>query len=537
VKSTLIENKSYKRMAAAVVVAFAIIRGVIAFSMELGVDEAYYWFYSQDIKWTYFDHPPLVAIWIRIFTANLLLQDIEGFIRLGSVVGCAISSWAIFQTCTAIHSAKAGLFGVCLYNASFYVVVTTGIFIMPDTPQMVFYTIALWTITQITKDEKNWIAWITFGVAAGLCIMSKVYGAFLWFGLGLFVLLKKREWLSQPRIYVAALLTAVVASPILLWNIQHDFLMFRFHTNRFAGNESMLDLIEFLREALQQLLYNNPVNVMLIVVALIAYLKGDKTKELQHDALSILNFIALPLALLLLGLALFRDLTLPHWSGQSYVALIPLAAIYLASRTVTFVKKVLIGSLGSLLIFLGVWQYLVHFEPALVAMGADKKNLQTDKAIIPRLAKGFISFQLMAESKNSWKPADEAFLQLYRQDPLSNTLDGKTPVICYDWGGAHIEYYFGHPNDIPVIGLGDPNELHEYLFSNAQRKGEVNLNTAYCIVPADDSYDVQAKYTSYYHQIDKPSLISVKRKGKPDERFYVYRLRGWKQQLPMLEKQ
>ncbi len=521
-------------MALAIIIGFSIIRGVIAFSMELGTDEAYYWLYSQDIKWNYFDHPPMVAIWIRLFTANLFLQHIEGFVRLGSVVGCGIASWAIYKTCCTIHSEKAGLYGVCLYNASFYASITAGTFIMPDTPQMVFYTLSLWMIARITKDGRDWFAWTAFGVAAGLCIMSKVYGMFLWTGLGLFAILKKKEWLGQPYIYVAFVATAVIISPILVWNFQHDFLTYKFHSNRADVTRGGFDLMTFWREVINQVFYNNPFNVLAIVAALIAYLKKKKAKEASADALSIFNFIALPLAVLLLGISFFRDTTLPHWSGPAYVALMPLAAIYLAERTIKYARRFIGASLSALVAFLVAWQYLIHYAPEPIGVrDVDKKSFQTEREIVKKLFSGFESFQLIAETRNSWKPANEAFLTLYRQETSGGRLEKNIPIICYKWWGAHVEYYFCHPNNISMIGLGEPNELHEYFFTNAKRKDTVNLNTAYCIVPADDRYNVQVKYSPYYHTIDKPSLIAVKRKGKPAVKFYVYRLSGWKNKLPM----
>jgi hypothetical protein len=536
VNKTINADIFYKRTALAIIIGFAIIRCAIAFSMELGTDEAYYWLYSQNIKWNYFDHPPMVAMWIRLFTANLLLQDIEGFIRLGSVVGCGIASWAIYKTGNTIHSAKAGLFGVCLYNASFYASITAGIFIMPDTPQMVFYTISLWMIACITKDGKAWMPWLAFGLTAGLCIMSKVYGAALWTGLGLFAIVKKRSWFSQPYIYVAFLATAVIVSPILVWNFQNDFLTYKFHSARVAVTDGGLDMITFWREVINQFLYNNPFNVIAIVAALIAYLKTGKPKDTENDALTIFNFIALPLVILLLGVSLFRDTTLPHWSGPAYVALIPLAAIYLTGPTIRFAKKILVASVSSLFISLVAWQYLIHYAPeALGKRDVDKKSFPAEKHTVKRLFSGFESFQLTAETRHSWEPAEEAFLKLYQQENRSGRMEKDAPVICYKWWGAHIEYYFCHPNKIPMVGLGEPDELHEYLFTNAERKDTVNLNTAYCIVPADDNYNVQLKYLPYYHTIDKPSLISVERKGKPDVKFYVYRLSGWKNKLPMVE--
>jgi hypothetical protein len=536
VKPTLSGDTFYKRTAIAAIAGFFIIRGIIAFNMELGIDEAYYWFYSQDVKWNYYDHPPMVAIWIRLFTANLTLQETEGFVRLGSVVGCAMAAWFMYKTVTTIHSPKAGWYAVILYHASIYATVTTGIFIMPDTPQMVFYLLALWMVARITKAETKWLVWIVFGVASGLCILSKVYGVFLWTGLALFAILKKREWFSQPYIYVAFGLTALLASPILLWNIQNDFITFRFHSARADVTQGSFEIINFCREVINQLFYNNPVNVLISIVALVAFLKKRKANVTGNEALSIFNFMALPLALLLLLLSVFRDTTLPHWSGPAYVALIPLTAIHLTNRTIRFSKRLLFSSLSVLFAFLVIWQYLIHFAPETIGIrDVDNQKFRAGKEMIKKLFSGFESFQLIAETKNSYEPAGDSFAKLYRQETSSGVMEKSSPVICYKWWGAHIEYYFCHPFGIPVIGLGEPDELHEYLFTNVKRKDRVSLNTAYCIVPADDYYNVQSKYSAYYHQIEKPMLITVKRNGKPDVIFYVYRLRGWKSRLPVAD--
>jgi len=34
-------------------------------TLELHADEAYYWLYSRFLDWGYFDHPPMVALFIR----------------------------------------------------------------------------------------------------------------------------------------------------------------------------------------------------------------------------------------------------------------------------------------------------------------------------------------------------------------------------------------------------------------------------------------------------------------------------------------
>src|SRR4051812_14882225 len=91
-----------------------------AFLLELGNDEAYYWIYSMHLQWNYFDHPPLVGLWIRMSTFNLAFIS-EGFIRLGSIFSCAVSTWLMFKISSAAFSERAGWYTACLFNASFYV--------------------------------------------------------------------------------------------------------------------------------------------------------------------------------------------------------------------------------------------------------------------------------------------------------------------------------------------------------------------------------------------------------------------------------
>jgi len=72
---------SYKKKVLILIAAIGIFRLIIAFTVQLGNDESYYWLYSQHLKTNYFDHPPMVAFLIRATTLNLWLQNYPGFIR------------------------------------------------------------------------------------------------------------------------------------------------------------------------------------------------------------------------------------------------------------------------------------------------------------------------------------------------------------------------------------------------------------------------------------------------------------------------
>lgn len=514
---TNINQPAYKQKVAALIVTITVLKLFIAFVLELSNDESYYWFYSLHLKWNYFDHPPMVAIWARLSTLNLCLQDYPGFIRLGSVAGNAIATWAIYKTVATLHSQRAGWFAACLYNASFYAGITAGLFLMPDAPQMVFWTVSLWMLALITKDENNWQKWLLFAIAAGLCMMSKVHGVFLYFGLLLFVLIRNRHWLQKPQLYVATLLSLVIVSPILIWNLQNNFASYRFHSARVTIDKT-LEGLPFIREVLQQLIFNNPFNVVLMLLAIVAGLQlGFK----KLPALSLYNCIALPLAGALLFISLFRDATLPHWSGPAYVTLIPAAAMYLAQISKAPVWPAWIKwSLSTFIVTLIGYVLLVHFYPGTlgkkesVALGSGDNTLDV----------------------YGWKKAGEKFATFYMHERQKEIMPLNAPVVGYKWWAAHIEYYFCRPLQIEMIGLGTLNELHEYQWMNEKRKDKVDLSSAYCIVPSDEWYDVAEKYSSYYENIALVKTIEINRSGKPAHHFYVYRLTGWKGLLPGIEK-
>ena len=506
------DTVSYRKKFLVLVGGLFVIKVILAFVLELGNDEAYYWLYSQYWQWNYFDHPPMVAVWIRLFTANLLLEQYEGFIRLGSVVGCVLASWFLFRAVSLLHSERAGWYATVLYNISFYSGVTAGLYILPDSPQMVFWTLSLLLIVRITKDQNNWRYWLLFGLAAGLCIMSKIHGAFLWTGLGLYILFLKNSWLKMPQVYVAFLVTVVFVCPIFFWNMKYDFATFRFHGSRVDVDQFIVQWRHFFKEVGSQVGFNNPVNFFLIVFALSAFWR----KQIQHHAaLSIFVFIGMPLAILLLAISLFRNVTLPHWSGPAYVSMIPLAAVWLAEGSAKPYPKALQWGLGLFLFIYMGYSMVVKFYPG--TYGSHH---------VENYGRGDITLDMYG-----WRKASISFDSLYKDDVAKNKMPANAAMVTSHWWGAHVEYYFARPAQLKMIGLGHPSQLNEYLWTNKWRSKETDLNSAYFIMPVDDKYSVP---TAFYQLVEKALVVDVDRAGALAHRFMVYRLKGLKKEVSVI---
>lgn len=498
---------AYKRKLFYLLFSTSVLRLLLASFTEFGNDEVYYWTYAQHLQWNYFDHPPMVALWIRFFTGDLALEQYEVFVRLGSIVSCAISTVLIFRIATRLHSEGAGWIAALLYNASIYASIIAGVFILPDSPQMVFWCSCLYLLLRIDGDSRRWKWWLLFGICAGLCIMSKVHGAFLWIGFGLYILFTKREYLRLPQLYVAAFITALIISPIFLWNIQNNFITYRYHSERVTVHGFALNYTGFARELFGEIFYNNPLLVFIIATALISW---RKIRAGRVATLKLYNFIALPMIGVLIMLSLFRD-TLPHWSGPAYVTLIPIAAIYLSKNGKGLQKAR--WALGIMVCIAIAGLCLINFYPG--TMG-DKSPKEL----------GYGDFTL---DMYGWREAGEEFQKLYKKEQASGVMAPQAPVICYRWfPAANEDYYFCREVEAPVIGLGTVHDLHHYVWLNSYRLHETNLQQAYCIVPSHESYDVRAQYSSYYKKVDSITTINNYRGGKMCRSFSVWRLQGWK---------
>ena len=502
-RSVLETDKQFAIKSVWLVLAFTIVRIILSSFLNLGNDESYYLTYAKQLQINYFDHPPIVAIWIKFFTANLALEDHLFFVRLGSFIGCALSSYFIYKAIRNISTAKAAFTGVFLYNISFYATITAGLFIFPDTPQMVFWTGAMYFITQILKNDKQLMPWIFFGVCAGLSIMSKVHAVFLWSGVFLYALFYKRTWFSNKGFYLAATITALIVSPILIWNIQNDFITFRFHGERVEVKESTgFNTIGLVREIVGQLIVNNPFTVVMVIIFF-----AKKRYYNTTAALRVFKLMGIPLLLIIFFIAIFRT-SLPHWSGPAYISLLPIAAIGLSEMNAAKFKIIYSSAIAYTVLLMLVIALAVNFYPG-----------SFSNKVGVALGKNDISLDAYG-----WKEGGEKFAAIYK----ARNANGKAPMVCNTWWGAHDEYYFARPLDIKMIGLGSPLDIHQYTWRLKYDTINVKMDTAYAIVHSYDFFDAKKTFGNYYSKVDSIATIPIVRQKKLAYNFYVYELTGWK---------
>ncbi len=497
----------------------AVVRALIAGSIELGNDEVYYWTYAKFPDMSHFDHPPMVGLVIQLFTLNLRF-DSELFLRLGSVILGTASTWMIFLIGKKIKNAAAGLYAALLFTASFYGFILVGTFILPDTPQVFFWLVSMYLLICSLPDESlsnQSRAYLFFsGLSIGLALLSKYHSVFLIFGAGMFILFHNRKWLLAKETWIALLMAVMLFMPVIFWNYNNNYISFTFHESRVGMTDSGIQPQYFLTEIAGQVFYNNPVNIILIILAFIALLRGKEILEKPYRRLIL--WMSLPLWIVFVSFSLFRS-TLPHWTGPAYIGFILIAASWLATPSTKEKRLRLIP-----------W-------PAAVALVF---ILAVISLAVTQIRYGWVPLK-------KWKVEDvsadlcgmqqlgEKFAPMANWEEDHFLIDKGSPIFTFRWfPAANFDYYVARPSGRKVYALGSLERIHKYQWINRIRGGMKKDADAWYIALSDDYEDPVALYGKLFELVLPSDTIQITRGRDTIRKAYIYKLINLKEDLSFI---
>ena len=517
------ENKIDKYLAWLLVIS-VLVRGFLAAFIEFGNDEVYYWTYAMYPDWSHFDHPGMVGWLMQIFSLNLLLHS-EFALRLSSIIFMTLDTFIIYNIGCLVKNKLAGFYAALLYTASFYCFVITGVFIMPDTPLMLFtllsiYCFALSFRASAGGEEPHNDYWLLLlaGLFAGLALLSKYSAGFIWVGVGLYILLYDRKQLKNKYLYLSILISAVCMLPLLIWNMQNDFISFTFHGDR-VSLFGQLQPLDFLAEIAGELGYNNPINYVLIIIALVVFWRGKK--YLDETSGRLFLCFALPF----IGLFWFFSLTrpiLPHWSAPAFTLLLLFPASYFADKQSVSedgikLPKPIIATL-SLFVFVLVFG-----------------TLEIKTGFIPlRFGERANSVQYYGESDFTttiygWRSIKDDFQKIRAEKIAEGEMKESDGMIGLQWFPmANFDYYVANPLGINLFGLRDIDKIHKYYWINEYRGGLQKGNDYWFLNESSDYYSLERYLDDNFDEIVPCDTIVVDRCGTPAKYVFVYMCKGLK---------
>lgn len=314
---------------AVLVAAFTALRLLVAATLPLFPQEAYYWSWSRHLDWSYFDHPPLAAYGIALTTALL------GQTSLGVKAAAVLWSlgwnliWArlildMFADRRLAFWSIAALNLTIMYEA--YAVGAT-----PDGPLVFAWTGAIWALWRLSQTgNARW--WFVAGGFLGLSWLGKYSGVLLLPVVLLYLLTsaQQRHWLLQSQPYLAVALATAIFTPVLIWNAQHDWVSLAFQSSRRVGEMGGFKPRFFFTLVATQFLLLTPYPFVVAFGALIrgarewiAAAVDDRTRLLLLNG-------AIPIVLL--TVISFRSNVKLNWLAPAYWSLIILGVRHVLAR-------------------------------------------------------------------------------------------------------------------------------------------------------------------------------------------------------------
>jgi 4-amino-4-deoxy-L-arabinose transferase-like glycosyltransferase len=322
----------------AVALGLCALRLVMASSLGLADDEAYYRIWSLAPSLSYFDHPPMIA-WM-IGGGRMLLGDSALGIRLVAPFCHLLGAFLLWRTAYLLYGRATAQTAVWLYLAMPLLAVG-GILMTPDLPSVLFAGLVLWSLAELDRSRNaNW--WLAVGVFAGLGLLSKYTNLFLGATIVLWLVAtpENRKWFRSPQLWIGGLIAVAAAMPVVIWNAEHGWASFAKQFGR-VGHSGTLGpayLFEYLGSIIA---LASPLVAIFAAVGLLGVARAAVARRRSNDIL--LMAAVLPMLAYFTFHAL-HDRVQGNWPAPLYPPLAICAAIAIEAITLERRRKALFAS-------------------------------------------------------------------------------------------------------------------------------------------------------------------------------------------------
>ena len=212
--------KQHKFLLPVTILLLSILNIIQSSFTELLPDEAYYWVYSQDMNWGFFDHPPFVAVWVTI--SNFLFTDELG-VRFFSAISFSLMIYLVWFTIDHPSKNKYSWLFLLLFLSTALLNVY-GFITTPDTPLLFFFALFLWSY-KLYLSKKNTLIYFVLSIAITGMMYSKYQGVLVLF----FIFLSNWKLVKDYKIWLVCFAALILYMPHIYWQYINDFPSIRYH--------------------------------------------------------------------------------------------------------------------------------------------------------------------------------------------------------------------------------------------------------------------------------------------------------------------
>lgn len=272
---------------------------------ELHDDEAYYWVYSLFPAWGYFDHPPMVAVLVRLgyalFRSELGVRLFPALLGAGSV-------FLIYRLLPG-RSRDLRLYILVVTAISLMHINVAGFMALPDVP-LVFFTCLFFLVLQKYLGEDRIIQGLALGILAALMLYSKYHALLILF----FTILSNRRLLLRRTFWMTAAVALILFIPHILWQVRNGFASFEFHLVSRSTPFQLRHILEYLGN---QVVVTGPfIGIPMLYLAFSRRAGNAFERALKFNLFGFFGFFLL---------SSVRGHVEPHWTAAAFPPMIILA--------------------------------------------------------------------------------------------------------------------------------------------------------------------------------------------------------------------
>lgn len=276
---------------------------------ELQDDEAYYWVFSKYLDLGYFDHPPMIAVLVKMGYA---IFPNELGVRLFPLL-LNILSLVIIEKLTD----KKNPFLFYSIALSLAILQISGFNAVPDIP-LIFFTALFFLFYKRFAAKQSGLNTLLLGVSIALLFYTKYHAVLI----VLFTLISNIRLLAKYKTYIAGFIALILFLPHLAWQFEHNWISFRYHL--FESNVNAYKFTFTVEYFLGQLMLPGPVAGFILLPAAFLYKPTSTTeKALRYNMIGIYIFFLL---------SSFRGKVEANWTSPVIVSLMVLSHQYLLEK-------------------------------------------------------------------------------------------------------------------------------------------------------------------------------------------------------------
>ncbi len=247
---------------------------------ELQRDEFLHLDLGKHLAWGYTSVPPVTS-WIAYLI--LMLGNSVFWIKFFPALFGVLTMVTVWKITEEL---KGGLFALALgaVAVTFSAIFRLNTLFQPNSLDVLCWTLLYFTLIKYVNTSNSKWLWI-LAVVFAIGFLNKYSIAFLAAGLFPAVLLTEhRKWFGQKAIYTAMGLAFLLILPNLIWQYQHDFLVFK-HMEELRRTQLVnVNRLDFLKD--QTLFFIN--SLLIIAIALLGFIIYPPFKKYRFIPLSTL---------------------------------------------------------------------------------------------------------------------------------------------------------------------------------------------------------------------------------------------------------